>query len=157
MHPFAPREIEFVGTRALHGWKVKVYGVHLAGAPLDWASFEAALDDSLGDLPEPDLDRGRPGLGFFIAHQGATGDYAVLAWWNHENELPLRIAVRRQAGDPWRPATTGESVCIWDLEIIWEERNAWIETMLTEAGPDREEYLRRVPERFSRRRGDGLA
>ena len=56
--------------------------------------------------------------------------------------------VRRGQSDPWRKAVEGESICAWDLEIIWEERQAWIETMLTGSAPDPDAYLRRVPERF---------
>lgn len=34
---------------------------------------------------------------------------------------------------------------MWDLEIIWEERHAWIDTMLSEAAPDPEAYLDECP------------
>ena len=150
MKAFAPRDIEFEGTRTVHGWTLKLYGVHLPEEPVDWPAFHTALDLAAMALPGPQPDVGRPGLGVFIAHQGATGDYAVLGWWNHENELPFHIMVRRGREEPWRKAVEGESICVWDLEIIWEERQAWIATMLAGAGADRGEYLRRVPERFLR-------
>lgn len=148
MQRFAARGIEFAGTRTLNGWTVKMYGVHLPGTAVDWSGFDRALDLATAALPAPEPDIGRPGLGVFIAHQGVTGDYGVLGWWNHENELPFHIMVRRVPSDPWRKAVEGESVCVWDLEIIWEERQAWIDTMLTGAAPDPGGYLRRVPERF---------
>ena len=148
MRPFEPREIEYHGTRARRGWTLKVYSVRVAGPPLDSSGFHVALGDAVDQLPAPDPESGRPGLGFFIAHQGATGDYGVLGWWNHENELAFEIVVRRGSDDPWRPARHGESICVWDLEIVWEERQAWVETMMAPDGADPEGYLARVPERF---------
>jgi len=104
-------------------------------------------------LPEPDEPHGRPGLGFLIAHQGRTGDYVVAAWWDHENELPLRVLVRRGRTGRWRRARRGESFCVWDLEVIWAERRAWIDTMLSPGGAGRDGWLASVDERF---RGDRL-
>ena len=153
MQRFADREIRFAGTRTLQGWTLKIYGVHLPDAPIDWPGFDRALELAVATVPEPEPAAGRPGLGVFIAHQGRTGDYGVLGWWNHENELPFRIMVRRNATDPWRTAVDGESICVWDLEIVWEERQAWVDTMLTGTDSDPAAYLRRVPERFERARG----
>ena len=114
---------------------------------MDWKDFEPAIEMALETLPEPDPAEGRPGLGLLIAHQGKTGDYLVIGWWSQENELPLGVWVRRELDD-WRPAVRGESVCVWDLEILWEERQACVATMMSEAGePD--EYLDHVAERFA--------
>jgi hypothetical protein len=149
MEPFAEREVLFREVRRHGGWSLKVYSVRHGSEAMDWEGFDAAYAPAVESLPAPDLEAGRPGLGFFIAHQGRTGDYAVLGWWNRENELPLKISVRRDRNEPWRPAAEGESICIWDLEVIWEERQAWIETMLSPAGPNGEAYLSRVfPEPF---------
>jgi hypothetical protein len=145
MQPYSPRPIRFWGTRRAGGWTLKLYSVaYEAGRPIDWEGFEPALRLAEAALPPPDVSRGRPGLGFLIAHQGATGDYTVLAWWDNENELPLRVWVRRDREDPWRPAQDGESICVWDLEIIWAERQAWIECLLSGDVPDRDEYLARA-------------
>ena len=84
---------------------------------VDWAAFEAGLKLAEAELPQPAEAAGRPGLGFLIAHQGRTGDYVVLGWWDHENELPLRVFLRRQA---------------------------YVATMLTPAGTGREGYLGQV-------------
>jgi hypothetical protein len=101
-------------------------------------------------LPEPDPAAGRPGLGILIAHQGLTGDYTVLAWWDSENELPIRVWVRRdgESDRGWRPAQGGESVCVWDLEILAAERDAWVDTMMSSAGPDPAAYRERVAPAF---------
>lgn len=119
-----------------------MYSVQFGARPVDWAGFAPGMDAALRELPEADEARGCPGLGFLIAHQGRTGDYAVIAWWDRENELPMRVFVRR-SGEAWRPAQDNESICVWDLEILWAERQAWVETMLTPGGGGEEAYLAR--------------
>ena len=148
MEPFAPRDIAFHGARLGGAWTLKVYSIVYGDAPLDWAGFEHGIRGAELALPDPDLDAGRPGLGVLIAHQGRTGDYVVLGWWNSENELPLEIWVRRDRTDPWRRAESGESACVWDLEVLWEERQAWIRAMLSADGGGSEAYLADVPARF---------
>jgi hypothetical protein len=50
------------------------------------------------------------------------------------------VFVRQQSpGATWRPARESESVCVWDLEVIWLERQAYVQTVL--GGGDVEGYL----------------
>jgi hypothetical protein len=129
--PFAERRITFHGVRHVGDFRLKVYAIVCGDAPVDWSRFEAGLETAFRILPRPAVAPGRPGLGFVIAHQGRTGDCVVLCWWDRENELPIRILVRE--GLQWRAAQAGESICVWDLDVLWRERNAYVETML--AGP----------------------
>lgn len=146
LQSFRPREIHFHGVRSRGEWSLKVFSVVYGGIAFDARDFEPPLEMALGGLPRPDLEQGRPGLGFLIAHQGRGDNYLILGWWSNENELPIKAWVRRE-GEDWRPAIEGESVCVWDLEVVWEERQAWIATMMS--GPARpEDYLAHVPTRF---------
>jgi hypothetical protein len=141
MQAFAPRQIRFHGLRERGAWQIKLYSVLYGSGPLDLGSFESGLRLAESALPQPAITNGRPGLGFLIAHQGRTGDYVILAWWDNENELPLRVFVRRSRDDHWRAAEGSESVCVWDLEILWKEREAYVKTMLATGGSRPEEYL----------------
>lgn len=143
MESYTPRRIERHGTRTFGPWRIKVYSVQFGARPVDWAGFAPGMDAALRELPEPDEARGCPGLAFLIAHQGRTGDYTVIAWWDRENELPLRVFVRR-SGETWRPARGDESICVWDLEVLWAERQAWVETMLTPGGGGADAYMARA-------------
>jgi hypothetical protein len=127
LQSFAPREIRFRGVRSRGGWSLKFFSVVYGGTAFDVKGFEPPVDMALDCLPSPDHEQGR-------------------AWWSNENELPIRAWVRRE-GEDWRPAIEGESVCVWDLEVVWEERQAWIATMMS--GPARpDDYLAHVPTRF---------
>lgn len=75
-------------------------------------------------------------------HRGRDVDYVVQAWWDRENELPVRVYVRDDG--PWRAARNGESFCVWDLEIMNHERNAYVETVLSGEANGPEAYLGRI-------------
>ena len=96
----------------------------------------------------------RPGVGILIAHQGRGCNYVVLGWWDRENELPLRIFVNNEVSPQgWRQNDGSESICVWDLEIIWKEREAYVATVLSPHGCDVAKYLARTAEAC--REGEG--
>jgi hypothetical protein len=131
MHPYEPRSIRFHGIRDVEGWRLKRYSIAFGGGPIDWQAFEPALTLADDALPRPAIAAGRVGVGFVIAHQGRTALYCVLGWWDNENELPLRVFVRGlESGAEWRPARGSESVCVWDLQVIAFERDAYVATVL---------------------------
>lgn len=125
--PYAERAIRFHGIRNSSGFRLKLYSIRYGSGEIDWPRFEPALADACAALPEPAETAHRPGVGFLIAHQG-QGDYVVLGWWDNENELPLRVFVRDDS--KWRAAMGGESICVWDLQVIWHERQAYVRTFL---------------------------
>jgi len=151
VQPYVPRRIRSHGIRQSGDWRLKVYSVVLDGSEPDWGVFEPAIALALDALPSPAKAPGRPALGFLIAHTGRGMWYAVLCWWDRENELPIRLWVAEQDGGPprWRPARASESVCVWDLDIIWHERQAWVATLLAGGDPRAAEadYLGTVLER----------
>lgn len=136
---YAPRPIGFHGLESVGGHALKVYSIHHGDGSFDRDRFTGAWELVTESLPTADIAAGRPGAGFVILHQGATGDYFVLCWWDNENELPTRVFVRGDGG--WRPATNGESFCVWDLRVIWSEREAYVSTALAGRQGGVEEYL----------------
>jgi hypothetical protein len=135
MHRYQPRPIRFHGLRSVDGWRLKRYSITYGLAPIDWPAFEPAMalvDDA---LPRPAVTDARPGVGFVIAHQGRTAFYCVLGWWDNENELPVRVFVRESQDEAQgRPARDGESFCVWDLQVIGFEREAYVATVLADGG-----------------------
>lgn len=112
-----------------HGeWQLKLYAIALAS--FDETRFAEGLKLALAALPAPARTAERPAVGFCILHQGRGADYVVLGWWDRENELPLRVFVSTPEEPAWRPARGSESVCVWDLEVIAFERDAYVSTLL---------------------------
>jgi hypothetical protein len=138
--PFAPRAAAFHGIVERAGHRLKGYSVRFGDRPVDWEEHREGIDLALAALPQANPAEGRPGLGFLIVHRGRAAEYVVLAWWDRQNELPVRVFVRNEG--PWRPAREGESFCVWDLEIVARERDAYVATVLASGDPDR--YLARL-------------
>jgi hypothetical protein len=149
VQPYAPRRITFLEIRRAGDWQLKhyaiVYGSHLHAA----ADFDDGIARVLRELPRPATTDARAGVGFLISHRGLTADYVVLAWWDRENELPIRLAVRsKEPGAAWRAPQASESICVWDLQVFAFERDAYVATLLGPAPMSRDEavaqYLARV-------------
>ncbi|MGQ0529940.1 MAG: hypothetical protein ACT4PG_09040 [Panacagrimonas sp.] len=62
---------------------------------------------------------------FTIFHDGAGMAYLILAWWGNDNELFTSVSVQTASG--WVEDPTKYSFCVYDLEVIWQERNYFIE------------------------------
>jgi hypothetical protein len=147
MHHYTPRPRRCLGLRDLGGWTLKHYEISVDEHWPDEAGFGTAIALAEAALPQPPGGDGRLGVGFLILHRGRGWDYVVLAWWDRENELPLRIFVREQDGSgEWRAARANESVCVWDLEVIGFERDAYVTSALSGAPLDqaRADYLART-------------
>jgi hypothetical protein len=141
--PYAPRPVRSLGLAHPHDYRIKQYSIVYGDGAFRTDDFETGLRLLFEALPRPAVTPARPGVGFAIAHQGNGADYAVLGWWDNENELPLRVVVRPQTpGGMWRPARESEAVCVWDLEVIWFERQAYVQTVLS--GGTVEDYLNRI-------------
>jgi hypothetical protein len=143
MQPFRPLSISFLGHLSHEGWQIKLYSIALDAPVVDESRFHGGLRFALDALPSPAHDAERAGVGFCILHQGRGIDYTVLAWWDRENEMPLRVFVREEGGD-WRPAQGAESVCVWDLQVVTFERDMYVETVLADPALPVEEYLART-------------
>ena len=141
MRTYAPRPIRFDGLEARDdGWRLKRYRIWYGKEGFDARRFEAGVMLALAELPLPPVTEVRPGVGFLVMHQGCGADYLVLGWWDRGNELPLRIFVRDDGA--WRPARGSESACVWDLQVIGYERDAYVDTVL--GGGKVDAYLARV-------------
>jgi hypothetical protein len=135
--PFTPRPAHAHALIDLRGWKLKPYSIRgrdpAAGLfdPHVLAVIDAAL-------PQPARTKSRPGVAFVIHHIAAPLDYLIVCWWDNENELLTRILVRDAAAavhDPATPfrLTDRESFCVWDMDIMWHERAAYVRHVLAGA------------------------
>ena len=122
-----------------HSCTLKIYSIEYGDDEFDRARFEPGLELAIREIPPADQSAGRFGVGFAILHQGKTGDYVVLSWWDRENELPTRVFLRD--GRQWRPADTSESFCVWDIEVICFERGAYLNSVLCKKGASMQDYL----------------
>jgi hypothetical protein len=84
-------------------------------------------------LQEPRQPRDHP-VGFVILHYGSQGDYLLVSQWYDADMLKhwVRGAVVDAAGaTAFAPLAQRDLIaCVWELEVIKFERDAWINTVL---------------------------
>ena len=138
--PYSARPIRFAGAIEHRGWRLKRYDIHIEGDPIDPDVYEQGCAYALASLPDPAETDRRPGVGFVICHQGSTVDYLILNWWDNENELFQRVCIRSRPEGRWEPGEGRGSFCVWDAQVIWHEREAYVRSVLSDS-PDLDAYL----------------
>jgi hypothetical protein len=141
---FEPRPLAFLGVESVVGYRLKIYAITYGNESFDRNRFVDAWLLASDELPHPAVTDQRPGFGFVILHQGKTGDYFILCWWDRENELPTRVFIRDSKG--WRKSIGGESFCVWDLKVMWFEREAYVGKVLMGDGGGPEAYFAEIIE-----------
>lgn len=149
---FEPRPVRARGVLGAHGYRLKVYDITLPGEELDGLAFERGAELGASVLPRPAVAGRRPGVGFLVRHQGLDAGggrvlYLALCWWDNANELFVETFILGEAtGRKWIRARAEGSFCVWDLEVMWHERGAYVRHVLGAGGVDLEAYLRDVIE-----------
>ncbi len=124
-----PRPAHSLPHFMLDGWTMKPYRVLGRCVPETETLAPNSIETIRGALPRPALAPNRPGVAFVIEHFAFPLDYLVLCWWENQNEMNTRIFIRSGA-EAWRLTSGAESFCVWDLDIMWFERNAFVKHML---------------------------
>lgn len=141
--PFEPRAVKFKELLEQGDWRLKVYVILFPENPLNWEILDEGIRFALNALPIPARTPARPGLGFIIAHQGRRSFSVSSCWWDNEYELAHSLFIRPLDGaEQWRNAHEERFTNVWDQEIIWFEREAYVNAILSKSEkPDFEGYL----------------
>jgi hypothetical protein len=129
---YSPRLVTALPPLDVRDRTLKVYGMFAEPerrstlpAP-EWLAQQAAA------VLSPGLDDGDHPLGFLILHYGRDGAYLLVSQWYDANML--KHWVLGAAGDgstPFAPLAQRDLVaCVWELEVIGFERDAWVNTVL---------------------------
>jgi len=129
---FKPRRIES-NPKWIDGDGTKLYTVSATGNTVDQTDYRLRLKTVKAER------RVNWGLtpSFAIFHDGAAARYMVLAWWGNDNELFTSVSV--EIDSEWMEDPSRYSFCLWDLEIIWAERNFFVESVYCQH-PDLDTY-----------------
>lgn len=129
---FQPRKIESHSS-----WTdadgIKIYTISASGMPVNQDGYALRL----GEIKRQKNVDWATTPAFVLMHDGASCQYLVLAWWGNDNELFTSVSVITEAG--WIEDPSRFSFCLWDLEVIWFERNCFIEHIYC-ASPSLENY-----------------
>ncbi|GEM47060.1 hypothetical protein [Deinococcus cellulosilyticus] len=141
MNPFEERQKRFVTLLHLQDWTFKVYSIwHPDRQEL---SLEKVLPYLQQHLPEKQESPETHGVGFILLHAGADGNYLLIHWWAGENMLfsSVHMSTLERPDHFEDISSSGVMACVWELEVIWAERNAWVQTALNPSGQGLQDYL----------------
>ena len=144
-HEFRPRPVRFLELLEFGEWRLKLYGLTAEHTRLLPELVQEAKKLARLVLPADGVAADAYGVGFVGVHCGIDANLIFIDWWANENELHHHVFTSSldKPLDMTR-APDGFTACVFDLQVIWFERNAWIEKVLANPdGPDVEGYLQR--------------
>ncbi|MEU7560396.1 hypothetical protein [Streptomyces eurythermus] len=138
---YKPRRVEALPPVEVSGRVLKAYAMFADGP------------GTCPDLPEPEWLRrhtasvlteapqeGDHPVGFLILHHGLEGSYLLVSQWYDADMLKhwVRGAVTGADGDTtFAPLAQRDLIaCVWELEVIRFERDAWVTTVMTKGRLD---------------------
>lgn len=131
---YSPRLVKALAPVEVRGRILKVYAMFRDPARRSTVPEPAWLREHVASvIREPLQPRDHP-VGFLILHYGSEGDYLLVSQWYDADMLKhwVRAAVvDAEGGTTFAPLAERDLVaCVWELEVIKFERDAWVNTVL---------------------------
>jgi len=139
LQPFSPRTVLILPSVETNGWQLKRYGILANNRTYDSAITLSALDAAIERLPvagKPDQPDGNHGIGFQLVHFAEVAVVLPVFYWVWGSVLANTDQMRAQWDSANKFDTGVREVvgCVWELEILAFETEAWKQTMLCGTG-----------------------
>lgn len=79
-----------------------------------------------------------------MVHEVKEGLMGIISRWIDENMLQTHVYLQNsnQPNEFHLISQNGISTCVWEIAVLWHERNAWVKHILTQhKKPDMQSYL----------------
>jgi hypothetical protein len=132
---YKPRRVVALAPVEVSGRVLKAYAMFAddPGASPDLPEPQWLRRHAASVLPEPPREGDHP-VGFLILHHGLEGSYLLVSQWYDADMLKhwVRGAVAgADGGTVFAPLAQRDLIaCVWELEVIRFERDAWVNTVL---------------------------
>ena len=140
---YIPRPIRFVELYTIGDWKIKMYSISIHGEIVSPKNIQLAkynLESWLKKSTMYELEKYN--VATLILHEGKEGCFAIINWWIDENMLQHFVYLFDTNGDIRLFSNHGIITCVWELAVLWHERNAWVtHVLMKNEVPDLEAYL----------------
>jgi hypothetical protein len=140
---YRPRRTRFLGLWEPAGWTLKVYGIAHDELP-STRLLAAAKRVAEERLATSAVGQTHYGVGFLGIHAAKTANFVFVDWWADENELHHHLYVSALDTPELLEykTPTGVSACVWELQVIAHEGEAWVQHVLSRPEqPDFQGYL----------------
>lgn len=123
---YNPRKTTFERLIESEGWSFKLYSIVYENLTIDWEKYDEGIAQHLQNICSGLYEGRTTHCGFIIAHEGQGMSYLVVCWWGNDNELFVDVLVH--VDGQWM-SSDQYSFCLYDMEVLWFERNTYVQTM----------------------------
>lgn len=144
---YKPRPIRFIELYQHNDWQIKIYSISIHNEFVRKENIDIVktyLTDWFLSAANYSLETYN--IATLIIHEYKDGCYAILNWWIAENMLQqfVYLASKEKPTEFILYSDRGIITCVWEMAVLWFERNSWVEYVLKNAPtPDFNEYLQR--------------
>ena len=142
--PYEARPIRFIELYQHQDWTIKLYSISVLAERVSEKHL-VLVKENIGKWLENstlyNMETYR--LATLIVHEGREGCFAVLNWWIGENMIQNYAYLLPYGKNSFDcVSTNGLTMCVWEMEVMFHERNAWVQHVMQKHDkPDVESYL----------------
>lgn len=142
---YEQRPVRFLEVYIHNGWYIKIYSISVRSEHVQTQVVESAklrLTEWLQKSDQHPLENYK--IATLILHEGKEGCFAIINWWVDESMLQHHVYLMDYARPSHFELYADKDIitCVWEMAVLWHERNAWIENILKKnKNPDFEGYL----------------
>lgn len=134
---YKKRPVRFMEIIECNGWKIKLYSISSKHKLVDIQCIEQAkkqLPVWLMNSKLYPLETYK--VATLILHEGREGCFAIINWWIDENMLQqfAYLATNDEPEIFRLYSDKGIITCVWEMAVLWFERNAWVDHVLNAPG-----------------------
>lgn len=127
----APRPVRLIDREVLAGWRVKVYGISLAGEAVRDELIALGKETAAATLPASVENRDLGRYAFVVIHDAPDNAYVLVHWWAGGNEMHQKVfSAPRESLDAMTTHPTDAIGCVWELSVVEFERQAWLDCVV---------------------------
>ncbi|MEM9348649.1 MAG: hypothetical protein AAGA47_00175 [Pseudomonadota bacterium] len=136
--PYKHRQTHNLSLASGKGWQLKRYAIVAKGRVLSETAVKAATNAAFDRLPEAgtlDKPEGNHGIGFQLFHFSEQIPLvSPVFYWMWGSVLSNALQMRSYSEAPYKLVDGVAEVvgCIWEMEIVQHEINAWRDLVLND-------------------------
>lgn len=146
MEQFKKRAVSYLGLHEFNDWKFKIYSLKYDETRII-PDIEKIIKSKLPNwVKEKTQINSFPNykIGTVIIHEAKDCVLTIVNWWVYENVIQNHVYFSEldSPNDIEDYSNKGVQFCVWEMNIIWHERNLWVEHILKKSEkPDWKSYL----------------
>jgi hypothetical protein len=142
---YQKRPVRFLEVYQHDDWRIKIYSISVRNEFVNQQNVDfakAQLSNWLEKTKNYPLENYK--ITTLILHEGKEGCFAIINWWIDENMMQLHVYLANNENPSHFELYSDKGIitCVWEMAVLWFERNAWVKHVLMNAtAPDFEKYL----------------